>query len=115
MHNHPSGDPKPSRDDIEMTRKIKTAAEALGISIHDHLVIGRKRPCELQEPGAAVINRGCDMEECLSGASIFVDHVPGDSTCLFALESGGDDDGLPLLEFKIVELRKPGRRGGTGL
>ena len=34
--------PKPSRDDIEMTREIKAAAEALGISIHDHLVIGRK-------------------------------------------------------------------------
>ncbi len=42
VHNHPSGDPKPSRDDIEMTREIKTAAEALGIAIHDHLVIGRK-------------------------------------------------------------------------
>ena len=42
MHNHPSGDPKPSRDDIEMTREIKAAAEALGIAIHDHLVIGRK-------------------------------------------------------------------------
>jgi DNA repair protein RadC len=42
VHNHPSGDPKPSRDDIEMTREVKAAAEALGISIHDHLVIGRK-------------------------------------------------------------------------
>jgi RadC-like JAB domain len=42
MHNHPSGDPKPSRDDIEMTREVKAAAEALGIAIHDHLVIGRK-------------------------------------------------------------------------
>lgn len=42
VHNHPSGDPKPSQDDIEMTREIKTAAEALGIAIHDHLVIGRK-------------------------------------------------------------------------
>ncbi|UYN96178.1 MAG: DNA repair protein RadC [Enhydrobacter sp.] len=42
VHNHPSGDPKPSRDDIEMTREIRAAAEALGISIHDHLVIGRK-------------------------------------------------------------------------
>jgi DNA repair protein RadC len=42
MHNHPSGDPKPSRDDIEMTREVKAAAEALGITIHDHLVIGRK-------------------------------------------------------------------------
>lgn len=42
VHNHPSGDPKPSRDDIEMTREIRKAAEALGLSIHDHLVIGRK-------------------------------------------------------------------------
>jgi DNA repair protein RadC len=42
VHNHPSGDPKPSRDDIEMTREIKAAADALGIAIHDHLVIGRK-------------------------------------------------------------------------
>jgi len=37
-----SGDPKPSRDDIEMTKEIAKAAEALGIAIHDHLVIGRK-------------------------------------------------------------------------
>ena len=42
VHNHPSGDPKPSRDDIEMTREIKAAAEAFGIAMHDHLVIGRK-------------------------------------------------------------------------
>ena len=42
LHNHPSGDPKPSRDDIEMTKEIRKAAEALGIAIHDHLVIGRK-------------------------------------------------------------------------
>jgi DNA repair protein RadC len=42
LHNHPSGDPKPSCDDIEMAREIAKAAEALGISIRDHLVIGRK-------------------------------------------------------------------------
>jgi DNA repair protein RadC len=42
IHNHPSGDPKPSREDIEMTKEIRKAAEALGIAIHDHLVIGRK-------------------------------------------------------------------------
>jgi hypothetical protein len=42
LHNHPSGDPKPSRDDVEMTREVKAAAEALDIAIHDHLVIGRK-------------------------------------------------------------------------
>jgi DNA repair protein RadC len=42
VHNHPSGDPKPSRDDIDMTKEIRKASEALGISVHDHLVIGRK-------------------------------------------------------------------------
>jgi DNA repair protein RadC len=42
LHNHPSGDRKPSRDDIEMTREAKAAAEAPGIAIHDHRVIGRK-------------------------------------------------------------------------
>ena len=42
VHNHPSGDPTPSKDDIAMTREIKEAAERLGIALHDHLVIGRK-------------------------------------------------------------------------
>jgi DNA repair protein RadC len=41
VHNHPSGDPTPSRADIEMTRDIAAAAKALGIAVHDHLVIGR--------------------------------------------------------------------------
>ena len=42
VHNHPSGDPTPSRADIEMTREIVSAAKALRIQVHDHLVIGRK-------------------------------------------------------------------------
>jgi DNA repair protein RadC len=42
VHNHPSGDPTPSRGDIEMTKDIVEAAKKLGISVHDHLVIGRK-------------------------------------------------------------------------
>jgi DNA repair protein RadC len=41
VHNHPSGDPTPSRADIEMTRDIAAAAKALKIALHDHLVIGR--------------------------------------------------------------------------
>lgn len=41
VHNHPSGDPTPSKADIAMTREIVTAANALGIAVHDHLVIGR--------------------------------------------------------------------------
>jgi DNA repair protein RadC len=40
VHNHPSGDPQPSRADIEITRKLTDAAKLLDIAIHDHLVIG---------------------------------------------------------------------------
>ena len=39
-HNHPSGNPKPSRDDVEMTRKLMAGAELLGVRLLDHLVIG---------------------------------------------------------------------------
>lgn len=41
VHNHPSGDPTPSRADIEMTREVQEAAGRLGITLHDHIVIGR--------------------------------------------------------------------------
>ena len=41
VHNHPSGDPTPSRADIEMTREVTAAAKALRIAVHDHLVVGR--------------------------------------------------------------------------
>jgi DNA repair protein RadC len=41
VHNHPSGDPTPSKADIAMTREVVTAARTLGIAVHDHLVIGR--------------------------------------------------------------------------
>ncbi|MER8526428.1 DNA repair protein RadC [Mesorhizobium sp. M0814] len=41
-HNHPSGDPTPSRADIEMTKLIIETAKPLGIAVHDHIIIGRK-------------------------------------------------------------------------
>lgn len=41
VHNHPSGDPTPSKADITMTRDVVDAAKALGIVVHDHLIIGR--------------------------------------------------------------------------
>ncbi len=41
VHNHPSGDPTPSRADIEMTREIAAAAKALRIAVHDHVVVAR--------------------------------------------------------------------------
>lgn len=41
VHNHPSGDPSPSRADIEMTREIIALAVPLGVTVHDHLIVGR--------------------------------------------------------------------------
>ena len=41
MHNHPSGDPTPSQADIAMTRELHNAAKAIGVTLHDPLVIGR--------------------------------------------------------------------------
>jgi len=41
VHNHPSGDPTPSRADLEMTREIVAAGKALRIAVHDHIVVGR--------------------------------------------------------------------------
>ncbi len=43
VHNHPSGDPSPSRDDVEMTKAIAAAAQALGVALHDHVVVGNGR------------------------------------------------------------------------
>ena len=40
VHNHPSGDPTPSRADIELTRQINTSCQTMGISVHDHIIIG---------------------------------------------------------------------------
>ncbi len=42
VHNHPSGDPTPSRADIDMTKQIIEAARPLGVTIHDHIIVGRE-------------------------------------------------------------------------
>jgi len=41
VHNHPSGDPSPSQADAQITREIVTATKAVGVKVHDHLVVGR--------------------------------------------------------------------------
>ena len=43
VHNHPSGDPTPSRDDIAMTQQIKAAVGALSVVLHDHVIVGNGR------------------------------------------------------------------------
>lgn len=51
VHNHPSGDPTPSRADVVMTQKIIEAAAPLGISVHDHVVVGRSTHASLRALG----------------------------------------------------------------
>lgn len=51
IHNHPSGDPTPSRDDITMTKAIQLACEALRITVHDHVVIGGGRWVSFRQEG----------------------------------------------------------------
>lgn len=51
VHNHPSGDPTPSQSDIDMTQQVRAAAEALGLTLHDHLVIGKSRELSFQAEG----------------------------------------------------------------
>ena len=51
VHNHPSGDPEPSRDDVAITKAVIDAAEPLGIAVHDHIVIGRNGHASLKALG----------------------------------------------------------------
>jgi len=51
LHNHPSGDPTPSREDIEVTRTLRQAGEVVGISVLDHVIIGYDRYISLKEAG----------------------------------------------------------------
>jgi DNA repair protein RadC len=51
VHNHPSGDPTPSKADIEMTREVQKAAAVLGVTLHDHVILARGRHASLKSLG----------------------------------------------------------------
>lgn len=51
VHNHPSGDTTPSRADIDMTKQVREAAKAVGVVLHDHLVIGAGEPYSFRSNG----------------------------------------------------------------
>lgn len=51
VHNHPSGDPSPSREDVSMTRTIADAGKPLGVTVHDHLIISRTGHRSFREMG----------------------------------------------------------------
>ena len=48
VHNHPSGDPTPSRADIQMTQQIIAVAQPLGIAVHDHIIVGKEGHASLK-------------------------------------------------------------------
>jgi DNA repair protein RadC len=51
FHNHPSGDPSPSPDDVELTRRLASAGTLMGIEVVDHVVLGDARYCSFKEMG----------------------------------------------------------------
>jgi DNA repair protein RadC len=51
FHNHPSGDPQPSGEDVELTRRMVAAGELMGVHVIDHVVLGDGRYCSLKESG----------------------------------------------------------------
>lgn len=51
MHNHPSGDPTPSRADIDMTGQVVQTAKSMGIAVHDHIIIGKDGHASLKGLG----------------------------------------------------------------
>ncbi len=51
VHNHPSGDPEPSRDDIAVTKRLKETGDIIGINVLDHVIIGEGRYVSLREKG----------------------------------------------------------------
>lgn len=51
VHNHPSGDPAPSQDDLALTTEIRSAAELLGLVVHDHIIIGKGKWRSLRKDG----------------------------------------------------------------
>ena len=51
VHNHPSGDPTPSQADISMTMQVQDACKVLGLTLHDHLIIGKERELSFRAQG----------------------------------------------------------------
>ena len=51
VHNHPSGDPTPSESDVVMTRKIVDAAHTMGITLHDHIIVGKSAELSFRSEG----------------------------------------------------------------
>lgn len=51
VHNHPSGDPTPSKEDIKVTKRLEDSGDIVGVHLLDHLIIGRPSYCSLKDKG----------------------------------------------------------------
>ncbi len=51
VHNHPSGDPAPSPEDLEITRRLRSAGDVLGVRVLDHVIVGRERHFSFVDSG----------------------------------------------------------------
>jgi DNA repair protein RadC len=51
VHNHPSGDPTPSREDLDITKRLKEVGELVGVRVLDHIVVGSGRYVSLADRG----------------------------------------------------------------
>ena len=51
IHNHPSGDPEPSEDDVKLTERLVQAGEIMGIDVLDHIIIGDKQHLSMKGKG----------------------------------------------------------------
>lgn len=62
VHNHPSGDPTPSHDDLVMTRHLAEACDVVGIPLLDHVVVARGGSCSVAELGVLDLESACDID-----------------------------------------------------
>lgn len=51
LHNHPSGDPTPSKEDIEITRRLREVGDIMGVRVLDHIIIGKGRYVSFVDDG----------------------------------------------------------------
>jgi DNA repair protein RadC len=58
VHNHPSGDPTPSREDVDLTRRLREIGRMIGIPVVDHVIIGDRQYCSICEWLGLAIDRG---------------------------------------------------------
>ena len=76
LHNHPSGDPSPSREDLRLTRQLVDCSKLLDLRIHDHVIIGRERFVSLAQ-------RGRRLTDGARRAGAFVQPLASFSTSFF--------------------------------